>query len=264
MKARFITEDKHFQRGRGPLKSMGIGRLTFEDIKKGSIIRSTKGFSVAHISDQISPNYVIGKTFPENIYFVMKDIRPSTSNVLSVSLIQCGDLKHAIETSNGTNRVEMQNGRFHTWGTIDRWEWYFDVVQRSELQESLEFNRDEVNPLRKMGIGIITWENMQEGTILHPKKDIGVSKKGIFIPPGMGKKAAYRHISPEWYLLVTSVGKTELEKEILSIKYYQCWDLPEAKSKAPVWKQWQGLDPDKYMRGTIKQFKNRFEIIKQF
>jgi hypothetical protein len=133
MKAEFVNE-KIFKQHQEPYKALDIGLKTMASVKSGDIIKSKIDFSVKKINGEIGPDYVLGDHYPADTYFWAYNV--IMSNPIGMHLERAGSLEHAKELQNGTAIVQLSNGKspsnFHTWGTLDKWEWYFEPLQRSQ------------------------------------------------------------------------------------------------------------------------------------
>jgi len=119
------------------------------------------------------------------------------------------------------------------------------------VNETLNFNRDIKSPYAKIGLGV-SFENLKPGAILKPKKIIYIGPRTNFISGEYGKK-----IWEESYAVVIDSEKTPLGN--LKVWYYQAWDLKQAET---VREDIELYNRDNSMTGSLKQFENRFEIVK--
>jgi hypothetical protein len=115
------------------------------------------------------------------------------------------------------------------------------------------YSRGESNIYKKIGIGRKTWNNLQPGDILKPKKEVYIGSKTNFV----SKSSSYdRKIWEESYISVIDTEKTPGGK--LKVYYYQAWDLDQAKLVSDNIDRYTRGDS---MTGPILQFERRFDIL---
>jgi hypothetical protein len=115
-------------------------------------------------------------------------------------------------------------------------------------------------PKQAMDIGFRTWDNIQKGDILLPKKEIEINGKGLFAPKGRGTGDT---IWPEMVLVLGDVQRfynPEEGKHIIHLSYFKCWDLQEALRRG---KDLHDLITYRRMYGTRQQMENRFKIFQR-
>lgn len=112
-----VNESLNFERGLNPKESMKIGPLTFNNLEEGSIIKSKRGFSISKRNQEISPQYTISdeRKFEKGEKFVIMWITDRTRDM---------DITFR----------DKEDKRYTAWALRNKWEDYFDVVQRSEIE----------------------------------------------------------------------------------------------------------------------------------
>jgi len=112
-------------------------------------------------------------------------------------------------------------------------------------------------PKKSMDIGFRTWDNIQRGDILLPKKEIYLNGKGIF----KSSEASGDTIWKNMVLVIGDVQKfynPEEAKHIIHLTYFKCWDLQEALRR-----ELHDLMTYRRMYGTRQQMENRFNILQR-
>ena len=125
------------------------------------------------------------------------------------------------------------------------------------IRESQFIRKQE--PKKAMDIGLRTWDNIQRGDILLPKKEIYIDGKGMF----KSSEAAGDTIWPDMFLIIGKVQKfynPEEAKHIIHLEYFKCWDLQEALRRR---NDLHDLITYRRMYGTRQQMENRFNILQR-
>ena len=130
------------------------------------------------------------------------------------------------------------------------------------------FDRENPNIYRKIGIGKKTWDKLQPGDFLRPKKEIKISGRGEFKPPSY---KSGKNFYPQDYIVVITYknGVVEYNRHMTmgySMHLRRCWDLEEAMRIRSMIQNGTLDMPRKHdafnrpVQGSYEQWKNRFEI----
>jgi hypothetical protein len=215
-----ILYEKFTEEG-DPIRDMGIGVITFENIKTGDVIICIKQ----------SNNFVFsrGDPFPRTgLYIVTNVIKPS-KHKLTLTLLPYG-YDHPGEKIDSTTRNAINNCKIghiekytlHTnTANISTWKKYFKIYQPRDLKESLnEKFTEESDPIHDLGIGYnVDFEEIANNTIRNAKNKYGQTKWIEYLRSITGK---------------TITGYFKNEKGIKTFKITYAMSMLKA-SKIEIW-----------------------------
>jgi len=114
-------------------------------------------------------------------------------------------------------------------------------------------------PKKSMDIGARTWDNIERGYILIPKKEVYVDGKGMF----RSSESSEDTIWEDMPLIIGRVQKfynPEERKHIIHLEYFKCWEIEEALRRR---NDLHDLMTYRRMQGTKQQMENRFKILQR-
>lgn len=178
MKARLVREElEHFERGGNPLRQMDIGMRGFDDLKRGDVIRCIKEAWVSENEDLIfyPKDTKSGYYWRIGNFGILKRDAVFQDEKLSLELIGMENLDRDIEET--SDKIKNDPGYGKIFATVTGiqspsiWMEFFKVVNPRKLRESLAFDRGG-SPLKKLDIGIVTWEKLKPGNILQNRRTV--------------------------------------------------------------------------------------------
>jgi hypothetical protein len=122
-------------------------------------------------------------------------------------------------------------------------QWIADELYNS-LDESVSFERG-VDPKRSLGLGSATWETLARGDVLQAMKEVSFNSYGELT------NSNYGTIYDDMYIKLTAVRHHPPYMDIGLVGF---WDL-EAIKEDRIFLPYMSL------KGTLRQFKNRFRIV---
>jgi hypothetical protein len=180
MKALLIREaiQQHFERGGKPLRRMDVGMRGFDDLKRGDVLRCIKEAWVSEKEDLIfytPENRSFGYYWRVGDFGILKRDAILQDNKLSIELIGMENLDKDIEETAEKIQKNPDFGKIFATVTGIKspsvWMEFFKVVSPKNLRESLAFDRGG-SPLKKLDIGITTWEKLKPGDIIRNIKRV--------------------------------------------------------------------------------------------
>ena len=180
MKALLVREaiQQHFERGGEPLRRMDVGMRGFDNLKRGDVLRCIKEAWVSEKEDLIfytPENRGLGYYWRVGDFGILKRDPIVQENTLSIELIGMENLDKDIEEIAEKIKKDPESGKIFATVTGTKspsvWMEFFKVVNTKNLRESLDFDRTGP-PLKKLGIGAVTWEKLKPGDIIKNKRRV--------------------------------------------------------------------------------------------
>lgn len=131
------------------------------------------------------------------------------------------------------------------------------------------YDRNDPNIYKKIGIGKKTWDKLQPGDFLKPKKEVKVGRDDHFKPPSYKTGTSFYE---EDYVVVYSFkvapvipNRRSFYQGGYHIGLHRAWDLEEALKvrktiEAGAYVVDTGFFGKRPVEGTIKQWQERFDI----
>jgi hypothetical protein len=256
MRARLVNESLDFQRGGNPLGSMGLGGFSFDTLRPGAILKSKKHLGVTERTGNITSYHSAKLRIAPAQYLLVTDVRPGRSpgekNISFKRYDNDPDLvrnERSVLKDEGKSYLQWHGVPSGFFSSISKKKFdnRFEIIEPGfPVNEGLGFTRG-ADPHRALGIGNPLLR-LKPGDILLPKKNVYVSETRHNFTSDRGLK-----IWKESYILVHRAFF--LANGELKVGYTQLWGLDEKKLSTIL--------PDYeifWMRGTIKQYQNRFTV----
>ena len=257
MRARLVNEELYFQRGGNPLSSMGLGGFSFDTLRPGAILKSKKYFGLAERSGNITTYHSAKLRITPGQYLLVTDVRPGqVQGESNITFKKYRDLDLAKEE----RLVLKEKGlRYLQWYGVPSG--FFSSISKKKFDYRLEiiepgFSMNEgqgfvrgMDTHRALGIGN-PFLRLKPGDILLPKKNVYVSEtRHNFTSFPRGLKI--------WMTSYVLVHKAFfLANGELKVGYIQLWNADDVEKLATILPDIEIF----WMRGTLKQFQNRFTI----
>lgn len=174
MKALLVKEALDFERGGNILRKMDIGMRGFDELQRGDVLQCIRRAWVDRMERlKFYPlNPQDGYFWEVGNYGILRSAPDRWKDKLIIELI---GLDNGIKETAEKLKANPDAGRFLASNTgavnYNTWAKFFKVVRLENIQESLAFDRNGP-PLKKLGIGAVTWEKLKPGDIIKNKKRV--------------------------------------------------------------------------------------------
>jgi len=274
VRAKLVSENINFQRGRNPLGTMDLGGFSFETLRPGAILRAKRFFGVSKSTGNIGGYHSSAISIRPDSYFLVTEVRIQEGGKRNISWSRYHDLEKAREQKEIFQNDGKKSMQWYgiTKGFFDeltkrRFDYRFEIIEAGfPTNESAGFHRGQ-DPKRTMRIGEKTWDKLQPGDFLRPKKEIKAAN-GVFKPPSYkGGKKFY----PEDYVVIITyehdvVRYNRQIKMGYRMHLRRCWDIKEAMKIRAMIENGTFEMPRKHdafnrpVEGSYDQWDNRFDI----
>jgi hypothetical protein len=273
VKAKLVSENINFQRGRNPLGSMDLGGFSFDTLRPGAILKTKRYFGVSKSTGTIGGYNSSAIRISKDQYLLVTEVRDQGGGKKNISWRKYHDLERAMDEREILKWAQTSMAWYGiTKGFFDqltkrRFDYRMEIVEPGfPVTESTVFQRGQ-DPKRAMRIGEKTWDKLRPGDFLRPKKEIRAAN-GAFKPPSYkGGKTFY----PEDYVVVITYrkGVVEYNRHITmgySMHLRRCWDQKEAMDIRSMIEDGTYTIPREHdafnrpVQGSYQQWETRFDI----